>query len=81
MTRSEKYFGDLVRERHEIPQPEPQEEWINEVLWDAAFASCKRAAEMVVPCTEADDYALYPEDDYFDLEEEIEKALSEVNND
>lgn len=36
---------------------------------------------MVVPCTEADDYALYPEDDYFDLDEEIEKALSEVNND
>lgn len=44
MTRSEKYFGDIVKERHEIPQPEPQEEWINEVLWDAAFASCKRAA-------------------------------------
>lgn len=81
MSRSEKFFGDIVTSRRECREHAPTEEWVDELLWDAAFGSCKRAAEMVVPCTEADDYALYPEDDYFDLEEEIEKALSEVNND
>ena len=84
-TRTHKYFGDIIsEERINAPRvipirEQPDDEMINEILWDAFNGRGKRASKKNKTSQIANEYYIHPEDIYcVDWNEEIKKALEEV---
>ena len=71
-TRTHKYFGDIIsEERINAPRvipirEQPDDEMINEILWDAFNGRGKRAAAEVVEDSLATEYDVLIENEYIE---------------